>query len=61
MNEQSMRVLERKVENGKKTGAEILANACPGCLIQLRYGANRAGLQTRVAHLSELVREANKS
>jgi glycolate oxidase iron-sulfur subunit len=59
--EQSMRVLERKVENVKKTGAEILATECPGCIIQLRYGARQAGLKTRVAHISELVREANRS
>ncbi len=56
--EQSMKVLERKVENVKKTGAEILTTECPGCIIQLRYGAKRAGLETRVVHLSELVREA---
>jgi Fe-S oxidoreductase len=53
-----MRVLERKVENVKKTGAGILATECPGCIIQLRYGARQAGLKTRVAHISELVREA---
>jgi glycolate oxidase iron-sulfur subunit len=58
--EQSMKVLERKVENVKKTEADILTTECPGCLIQLRYGVKRAGLKTRVAHISELVREAMK-
>jgi len=55
--EQSMKVLDRKMEMLKKTGADILATECPGCLIQLSYGARRAGLGTRVVHLSELMRE----
>jgi glycolate oxidase iron-sulfur subunit len=55
--EQSMQVLDRKMENVKQTGAEVLATECPGCLIQLGYGARRAGLPVRVAHISELVRD----
>jgi glycolate oxidase iron-sulfur subunit len=55
--EQSMRVLDRKIEMLKKTGADILATECPGCIIQLSYGVRRAGLGTRIAHLSELLRE----
>jgi len=55
--EQSMKVLDRKMEMVKKTGADILATECPGCIIQIGYGARRAGLKTRVVHLSELVRE----
>jgi glycolate dehydrogenase iron-sulfur subunit len=54
--EQSMKVLDRKVEMVKKTGADILATECPGCIIQLRHGARRAGLGIRVVHLSELLR-----
>jgi glycolate oxidase iron-sulfur subunit len=55
--EQSMKVLDRKMENLKKTGAEILATECPGCLIQLGYGIRRAGLGVKVSHLSGLLRE----
>jgi len=55
--EQSMKVLDRKMELVKKAGADILATECPGCIIQLAYGARRAGLGTRVVHLSELMRE----
>jgi glycolate oxidase iron-sulfur subunit len=55
--EQSMKVLARKMELVKKTGADILATECPGCIIQLGYGVRRAGLKTRVLHLSELIRE----
>jgi glycolate oxidase iron-sulfur subunit len=52
-----MKVLDRKMELVKKTGADILATECPGCIIQLSHGARRAGLGTRVVHLSELLRE----
>jgi glycolate oxidase iron-sulfur subunit len=55
--EQSMRVLDRKMENLKKTGAEILTTECPGCIIQLGYGVRSAGLGVKVVHISELVRE----
>ena len=50
-----MKVLDRKMEMVKKTGADILTTECPGCIIQLSYGARRAGLGVRVVHLSELV------
>lgn len=55
--EQSVRVLDRKMEMVRKTGAEILATECPGCIIQLSYGVRRAGLAVRVFHLSELIRQ----
>jgi glycolate oxidase iron-sulfur subunit len=55
--EQSMKVLDRKMDNLKKTEADILATECPGCLIQLSYGIRRAGLKVKVLHLSELLRE----
>lgn len=56
--EQSMQVLDRKMDKVKQTGAEILTTECPGCFIQLSYGARRAGLPVRVMHISELVRRA---
>ena len=59
--EQSMKVLDHKMENLKKTGANILATECPGCMIQLNYGVRRAGLNARVVHISELVREVYQS
>jgi glycolate oxidase iron-sulfur subunit len=52
-----MKILDRKMELVRKTGADILATECPCCIIQLSHGARRAGLGTRVVHLSELLRE----
>jgi glycolate oxidase iron-sulfur subunit len=58
--EQSMKVLDRKMDNLKKTEADILATECPGCLIQLSYGVKRAGLGVRVAHISQLIQDVYK-
>jgi glycolate oxidase iron-sulfur subunit len=58
--EQSMKVLERKMENLKKTGADILATECPACVIQLSHGIRKAGLPTKVLHISEVIMEATR-
>jgi glycolate oxidase iron-sulfur subunit len=51
----SRNVLDRKMENVKKTGADILVTSCPACMIQLSYGVRRHGLSTRVCHISEII------
>ena len=50
----SLRVLESKMEAVAATGADVLATANPGCLIQLDYGARRAGLPLRVRYVTDL-------
>ncbi|MBW2077757.1 MAG: (Fe-S)-binding protein [Deltaproteobacteria bacterium] len=52
---QSMQVLDRKVENIKKTGADIVVTTCPACNIQLAHGLRRHGLGCEVLDLAELV------
>jgi glycolate oxidase iron-sulfur subunit len=52
---QSMRVLDRKVENIKKTGADIVVTTCPACNIQLAHGLRRHGLGCEVLDLAELI------
>jgi len=54
--ELSRKVLDRKMENLKKTGADILVTSCPACIIQLSYGVRRHGLNVRVCHISELIK-----
>jgi glycolate oxidase iron-sulfur subunit len=51
----SQRVLDRKMENLKKTGADMLVTSCPACMIQLSYGIRRHGLKTKVCHISQVV------
>ena len=55
--ETAMKVLDRKIDNVEKTGANVLATSCPACIIQLAYGVRRRKLPIRVCHLSELIRE----
>ncbi|HUX06961.1 MAG TPA: heterodisulfide reductase-related iron-sulfur binding cluster [Acidobacteriota bacterium] len=51
----SMSLLERKLENLKQTGAEILITSNPGCLLQLRAGIRHAKLEIEVLHIAELL------
>ncbi len=51
----SQKVLDRKMENLKKTNADILVTSCPACMIQLSYGIRRHGLKTKVSHISQVV------
>ena len=51
----SQRVLDRKMENLKKTDADLLVTSCPACMIQLAYGVRRHELNTRVCHISQVV------
>ena len=48
--ETSLSVLDRKMENLKKTGAKIIASGCPGCQMQLNVGIQRNDLDVRVVH-----------
>lgn len=54
----SHRILDRKMRNVADTKADILATACPGCLMQLSHGVKRARLNIHVMHVSELLAEA---
>jgi glycolate oxidase iron-sulfur subunit len=53
--ELSQQVLNRKMENLKKTGADLLVTSCPACIMQLSYGIRKHGLSTKVCHISELI------
>jgi len=52
----SLKILERKMENIRTTGAAIVVTPCPACIMQLRYGAERFGVPVDVIHLSEMLR-----
>lgn len=56
--DESMRILERKMEQVARTQAEVLTVENPGCLLQLDLGARRHGLPVRVRHIAEVVLEA---
>jgi glycolate oxidase iron-sulfur subunit len=53
--ELAMQVLDRKMENLRKTGADVLVTTCPACILQLSHGVRRHGLKAEVRHLTEVV------
>jgi glycolate oxidase iron-sulfur subunit len=60
-NEMAMAVLERKMEDVNRTGADVVATANPGCMLQLRAGAAIDGRGQRVAHVVEILDEAYRN
>lgn len=51
----SDKVLRRKVENVRKTGAEMVVTANPGCLLQLKKALAEENPPVPVVHLTELL------
>jgi glycolate oxidase iron-sulfur subunit len=56
--EDSMRLLDRKMENLKSTSADMVVMGNPGCLAQINYGVQREKLNMEVVHLATLLRRA---
>jgi glycolate oxidase iron-sulfur subunit len=57
-NEMAMRVLARKMESVNATGAQIVATANPGCMLQLQAGVRLHGSGQRVMHVVEILDQA---
>ena len=53
-----MELLAEKMKHASGTRAKIIATANPGCLLQLRAGAEQFGHRQRVVHVVELLDEA---
>jgi len=49
------KILDRKLNNIAKTGAQVVVTSCPACIVQLTAGARRRGLALRVCHISDFV------
>jgi glycolate oxidase iron-sulfur subunit len=56
--EMANELLDRKLRHIQSTGANIVANGNPGCLLQLINGAKQHGLTLRVVHPVTLLAEA---
>lgn len=59
--EMSGRLLDRKLGNALATGAQVIATANPGCMLQLRAGLRRKGgsaATVQVRHVVELLDES---
>ena len=56
--EMAARLQRRKMENIRRTNADIIVTSNPGCLLQIRAGLKKAGSQTRVLHIADYLAEA---
>ncbi len=54
----SLRVLRSKMDNVRASGAEMLATANPGCVLQLQQGAAQFGPPVEVRYVTDLLDEA---
>jgi glycolate oxidase iron-sulfur subunit len=54
-------ILERKIANIVRTGADTVVTANPGCLMQIQSGLRQAGSNVRVVHLLDLLDEAYRT
>lgn len=54
------RILDEKMGHVKRTGADVLVTSNPGCLLQMKHGIHKAGLEgeMRAVHLVDLLAEA---
>lgn len=56
----SRELLNNKLANAKETGAETLVTDCPGCVMQIRGGAEATGQKLKVRHMAEVLAEVLK-
>ena len=56
--ELSLKVLDRKMAHFAATDADVIATACPSCMLQLSYGARRTGLNAEVLHVVQVIDRA---
>ena len=59
--EDGSRLLARKMENIKSTGAEIVVTGNPGCISQIESGIRRENLQLEVVHPASLLNRLYKA
>jgi glycolate oxidase iron-sulfur subunit len=52
----SLKILDRKMEDIKSTGADIVVTNCSGCMLQLKDGAYQKGMKVEVLHLVEAIK-----
>jgi iron-sulfur cluster protein len=56
----SAQILKKKLDDVTATGARQLVTECPGCILQLRGGAQQCGLDLSVIHIAEMLWERER-
>jgi len=59
--EMSAQLLEAKMADIRRTAADTIVTANPGCLLQLEQGVRRSGMRAEVKHVVQLLDEAYRS
>ena len=54
----ALSLLRQKMDGVNATGAQVIATANPGCMLQLRAGVRMFGREQKVAHVVELLDQA---
>lgn len=57
----SMKVLDRKMNNVEKTGADILVSSCPACVMQLSSGVKQRKIPVDVLEITEILDHAYRT
>ena len=57
----SLRILKTKMEAVAETGANVLATANPGCLMQLQTGVGENDMLVEVRYVTDLLDEAYRN
>jgi glycolate oxidase iron-sulfur subunit len=60
-NDMAMALLESKMANVALTGADLIATANPGCILQLRAGVAQHGRGQKVLHVVEILDQAYRN
>jgi len=53
--ELSIKITKRKADSIRDCEADIVATACPGCIVQLRDGLHKYGVKAKVVHVVDLL------
>lgn len=56
----SLKILKNKMEDIRKTGAEVILTECPACVMQLTEGTVRFEVKAQVKHLATFLAETYK-
>jgi Fe-S oxidoreductase len=59
-NDFAVNIAAERVKEALATGAEIIANACPFCVLNLEQGAKKLGANIKVMDMSEMLLEATE-
>ena len=55
--ELSAPIMDKKLKNIEESGADVLALACPGCMMQIKGGLDKQSSKVQVKHIASLMAE----